>query len=247
MDRPGRPFLVRLFGGLKMAEARPSSGWLLEQVRDRVLAGHVAPGLPIRQDILASHLGVSKIPVREALAKLEQDGLVRSHANRGFFVRLLSSYEAEEIYALRLKLEPELVALAARRATPQEKAAALDALDLLEQAIEECGSAVGRLNRAFHLALIRPARQELTAGIIEKLHVLSERYVRMHLEPHGHGTRANEEHRHLLRRWTAGDGSAAASLMEEHIGQTLRDLRHQFAEAESQAAACPRGGFEEGE
>lgn len=223
-----------------MAAARPLSGWLLEQVRERVLAGDVAPGLPIRQDILASDLGVSKIPLREALAKLEQDGLVRSHANRGFFVRLLSSDEAEEIYAIRLKLEPELVALAAQRATSQEKAAAAEALALLENAIESRGGSVGRLNRAFHIALIRPARQELTAGIVEKLHVLSERYVHKHLEPHGRDSRANDEHRDLLRSWTAGDGSAAASLMEEHIGQTLRDLRHQLAEAG--AAASPTGG-----
>lgn len=216
--------------------ARPLSEWLVEQVRDRLLAGAIAPGLPIRQDSLASDLGVSKIPLREALAKLEQDGLVRSHANRGFFVRLLSREEAEEVYALRLKLEPDLIALAAERATPEEQGLAADALALLEREIESRGAATGRLNRAFHLALIRPARQELTAGVLERLHVLSERYVRKHLEPHGRDSRANEEHRNLLDRWLDRDGTAAAALMEAHIGQTLLDLRHQLMEIETQAA-----------
>lgn len=219
-----------------MSGARLLSDRLVEQVRDRVLAGAVAPGLPIRQDVLASELGVSKIPLREALAKLEQDGLVRSHANRGFFVRQLSGEEAEEVYALRLKLEPELVALAAERASPPDQALAAETLGLLERAIDSRGGAVGALNRAFHLALIRPARQELTAGILERLHVLSERYVRKHLEPHGRDARANDEHRKLLDRWLARDGAAAAALIEAHIAQTLCDLRRQLGELGNETA-----------
>ncbi len=219
-----------------MTKARTLSGRLVEQVRDHVLAGEVAPGLPIRQDVLASKLGVSKIPLREALAKLEQDGLVRSHVNRGFFVRPLTREEAEEVFALRLKLEPEVVGHAAERADPEERAAAVDALAILDRAIATHGDAAGPLNRAFHLALMRPARQELTAGILERLHVLSERYVRKHLEPQGRDARANDEHRHLLECWLARDGTAAAELTEAHIAQTLSDLRHQLAEARQQEA-----------
>ena len=56
---------------------------LVELVRDRILSGEVPPDLPIRQDALATELGVSKIPLREALTRLEQEGLLRSQANRG--------------------------------------------------------------------------------------------------------------------------------------------------------------------
>ena len=86
-------------------DIRTLSDRLVDVVRDFILSGAIAPDVPIRQDALAAELRVSKIPLREALARLEQDGLVVSHPNRGFFVRPMSPEEAEEIYALRIKLE----------------------------------------------------------------------------------------------------------------------------------------------
>ena len=83
---------------------------LMEVVRDMILSGAIAPDVPIRQDALAADLNVSKIPLREALVRLEQDGLVVSHANRGFFARGMSAAEVEEIFELRLKLEPDAAA-----------------------------------------------------------------------------------------------------------------------------------------
>ena len=114
-------------------EVRTLSDRLMEVVRDMILSGAIAPEVPIRQDALAADLNVSKIPLREALVRLEQDGLVVSHANRGFFVRGMSAAEAEEIYELRLKLEPEaaaqacLIADESQRATAQRVLAELDA------------------------------------------------------------------------------------------------------------------------
>lgn len=206
---------------------RNLSDQLVELVRDRILSGEVPADLPIRQDALAAELGVSKIPLREALTRLEQEGLLRSQANRGFFVRSLNTEEAEEVYALRLKLEPEAVALAASRADEAERRGAGEALDMLERVTDVRG--VGAFNRAFHLALIRPCGQPITSNILERLQVLSERYVRKHLEPLGRDQRAQEEHRELLETWLARDSEGVAALMRSHIGQTLEDLRRQLA------------------
>src|SRR3546814_14406053 len=73
------------------------SDQLVNLVRDRILSGRVPANSPIRQDALAKELGISKIPLREALARLELEGLVQSHVNRGFFVRGLNTDEAEEV------------------------------------------------------------------------------------------------------------------------------------------------------
>ncbi len=67
---------------------------LADLLRERILAGQAEPGRPVRQDALAAELGVSKIPLREAMARLEQEGLLRSETNRGYFVRPLSAAEA---------------------------------------------------------------------------------------------------------------------------------------------------------
>ncbi len=208
---------------------RNLSDQLVELVRDRILSGEVIADLPIRQDALAAELGVSKIPLREALTRLEQEGLIRSQANRGFFVRPLSTQEAEEVYALRLKLEPEAVAMAAERAKEEEQVAARQSLEALDRVTDARGESVGAFNRAFHLALVRPASQPITFSIIERLHILSERYVRKHLEPSGRDERAIDEHRSMLESWLARDGKTAAALTRTHIEQTLEDLRRQLS------------------
>lgn len=201
---------------------------LVDVVRDRILNGTVTDDQAIRQDLLAAELGVSKIPLREALTRLEQEGLVRSEVNRGYFVRPLGAEEAEEVYALRLKLEPEAVALAAKRATDDERQHAIMTHDALDAVTDARGEGVGAFNRAFHLALIRPSGQAITTHFLERLQVLSERYVRKHLEPLGRDQRANDEHRAILQLWLDRDGKGVAKAIHAHIRQTIIDLRRQL-------------------
>lgn len=211
---------------------RNLSEQIFDLVRDRIVSGSVPANVAIRQDALANELGVSKIPLREALARLEQEGLLVSQPNRGFFVRPLTGEEAEEVYALRLKIEPEAVAVAAGRAAEADREYARLALDALDRAIDKSTDDVGRLNRAFHLALVKPARQPLTFQVVERLHIMAERYVRKHLEPMGRDTRANEEHEMILAAWMTGNSDEVGKLTREHISATLADLRKQFKQDE---------------
>src|SRR5262245_22404949 len=116
-----------------------------EEVRGRILSGEMEPGFQLRQDAIAAEFGCSKIPLREALARLEQDGLLFSYPNRGYVVRPLSAAEAEEIFGLRLKLEPGAMAQAAIAAQADDRAAVLASLARLE-----AGAARG--DAAYHLA-----------------------------------------------------------------------------------------------
>ncbi len=198
-------------------------------IRERIISGDLPEEQPIRQDALANELGVSKIPLREALARLEQEGLLTSQANRGFFVRSLGAGEAEEIYELRLSIEPNAAARASRMATPVDQAAAREALHALDVAAHEALHDVALQNRAFHLALVRPLGAALTFQLIERLQVLAERYVIQHLKPAGREDRAHEEHHALLDAWLSRDEARVAALLSEHIGATLIDLRAQLA------------------
>ena len=204
---------------------RSLSDQLVELVRDRILSGEVSPDQPIRQDALAAELGVSKIPLREALTRLEQEGLIRSQANRGFFVRPMDTDEAEEVYALRLNLEPALTAQAALIAGDDQRRRAEDLMGALIAETVARGGRVGALNRAFHVALFAPAGKPVTATILERLHVLSERYVRKTLESDERNARANIEHRQMLDAWLARDREAVVTLVHAHIDDTLTDLR----------------------
>lgn len=212
---------------------RNLSDQLVELVRDLILTGKVAPNLAIRQDALAAELGVSKIPLREALGRLEQEGLLRSQANRGYFVRALSADEAEEVYVLRLQLEPETAASAAVLASDEQQAEARKAFAAIrdiDHVTDRYG--VGASHRAFHLALLRPAGRPITVTILERLHVLSERYVRKHLEPVGRDERANDEHTRMIQAWLDRDAEQVRNLMRVHLEQTRDDLRKQLSPEE---------------
>ena len=112
----------------------------------------------MRQDALAAELGVSKIPLREALARLEQEGLLRSETNRGYFVRA-----AERGRGRARSMRCASSSSPKRRRSPrpaqasEDRQAAADALEALDRATRDHGATVGALNRAFHLALVRPA------------------------------------------------------------------------------------------
>ncbi|WBO23250.1 GntR family transcriptional regulator [Sphingomonas abietis] len=207
---------------------RTLSEQIFSIVREQIVSGKLPVDQAIRQDALANELGVSKIPLREALARLEQEGLLISQANRGFFVRAMSAGEAEEIYALRLSIEPDAVVAAALAATDEDRQAARDALAALNDAANGHLEEVAARNRDFHMALVRPGPRLLTTQLVERLQVLAERYVHKHLEPAGREDRAHLEHAELLDAWAARDTDQLKTLAATHIGRTLADLRRQL-------------------
>jgi DNA-binding GntR family transcriptional regulator len=209
-------------------EVRNIADQIVDLLRERILSGNVRADAPIRQDALASEFGVSKIPLREALARLEQDGLLISQPHRGYFVRPMTLAEVEDIYALRLKIEPDAVATAAKLATQQDRELATKALTTFKREAASRNVSGGTHNRAFHLTLVRPCRQNVTIDILERLHVLSDRYVCKHLEPLGRNARADSEHDGLLETWLVNDTKRLTVLAYMHIANTLEDLRQQL-------------------
>jgi DNA-binding GntR family transcriptional regulator len=198
---------------------------LIVRLRDRILAGTYAPGSALRQDVLASEFGASKIPVREALVQLQSEGLVDIFPNRGFQVRPLSAAELDEVFSLRLRIEPSAAVLGAKLAAAADHAAARGALGRLNDALaaEEFSSS-GEFNRAFHLKLIVPRLQPVSAEILSRLHALAQRYVQAHLRPEGRVKRASREHAALLRAWILGDSKQVRTLLHAHIASTRDDL-----------------------
>lgn len=201
---------------------------LFDIVRERIVTGALPTDTPIRQDALAAELGVSKIPVREALARLEQEGLLASHANRGYVVPPMSAQQVEEIYDLRLAVEPAAAARAATAATDAERQMARDAFAALDEAASHDLAAVAMRNRQFHIALVRPGGRALTTQLVERLAILAERYTVAHLQPAGRESRAHLEHAGLLAAWLAGNSPEVERLLAAHIRGTGDDLKRQL-------------------
>lgn len=205
--------------------ARTMTGQITSRIRAKILTGVYAPGTPLLQDSIAAEFGVSKIPVREALVQLKSEGLVDIFAHRGFQVRPVSAAEVQEVFNLRFGIEPEAVAKGTKMAGDQDReyaAAALAALNASLAAGELENS--GDLNSAFHLSLIVPRRQPVTAEVLQRLHTIAQRYVQMHLKPKGRIKRANQEHAVLLHAWLGGNARRARDCARAHIEETRDEL-----------------------
>ena len=210
---------------------------LVDVVRDFILSGAIASDVPIRQDALAAELRVSKIPLREALARLEQDGLVVSHPNRGFFVRPMSRGGGRgEFMRCASSWSPTPQRMPA--CAPTMRIASARARRWREFDVDAAAQkpTVGALNRAFHLALVRPGGQRVTTNIVARLHVLADRYVRKHLEPKGRFLNAEAEHHEMLDAWIKRRDARVRKLITQHLEHTLADLRSALRPAAAQGS-----------
>ena len=189
-----------------------------DAIRERILRGLYTEGKPLRQDAIGVELGVSRIPVREALRQLEAEGLVTFNPHRGAVVSTLSLKQISELFELRAQIEGDLILRAVPHMTAEDHARADEILDAYEVALHRGQVPVwGALNWQFHSTLYAPADRAFTMSIVSKLHQHSDRYLRMQLAlTHGE-TRARHEHRAIAAAARKGDAGKASRLLRDHI------------------------------
>jgi DNA-binding GntR family transcriptional regulator len=197
----------------------------VEHLREHILRGDYPEGSPLRQDALAAELGVSRIPVREALRQLEVEGLVTFSPHAGAVVSTLSLDEIVELFQLRSMLESELMRKAVPNLTNEVLDRAYTILEAYDAAFETGDVAEwGALNWEFHSTLLAAANQPLTLGILSMLHNQSDRYTRLQLAlTHGEW-RASDEHKTIANAAASGDAELAANLMREHVESACASL-----------------------
>ncbi len=233
---------------------RTLSSAIVEQLRQAILAGRHAAGTQLRQDALAAEFGVSRIPVREALFQLEAEGLVRIEPHKGAIVAGFAADEIDDVFDLRVMLEPRLL----RRSVPRLTAADYEEVVGLDAAFAEAiarhdVARWGELNARLHLSLYRQAALPRTLGIVGQLLQASDRYTRVQLNREPALARAQREHRKLITLCRDGRVDEASAYLVAHIESVRRDLHrllrprsHERAErtatavrAEAGAAASP--------
>lgn len=210
-----RPAVARV----KVADA------VTDEIRQMILSGEIADGSPLRQDALAEQMGTSRIPVREALSRLESEGLVASFPHRGYVVTGLSRGDIEELFDLRGMLEPELIRHAIPKMTEDDLGAASDILEEYDAALLTGDvDSWGDLNRRFHMALYAPSGRTKTLDIVRGLLVNADRYTRVVLTI-GYGIhKAQEDHGGLLDLCRRRLVNQAVALTRDHIERTGVEL-----------------------
>jgi DNA-binding GntR family transcriptional regulator len=209
----------------------------LEALRSHILRGHYPDGEALRQDALAQQLGVSRIPIREALRQLEAEGLVTFVPHRGAVVASLSLEEIDEVFELRASVEPGLLRLAIPHLRSEHFDQATEVLQQYERALRSGEVAVwGELNWKFHSTLYAPAQRPVTLGLMQRLHDHADRYVRVQLAVTHWQSRAIREHRAIATAAKRKDTRRATALLRDHIlsaGRSLVEFLREQREAES--------------
>lgn len=199
-----------------------------EVIREGILTGVFQPGERLRQDALATQIGVSRIPVRSALMKLESQGLITFEPYRGAIVNTLSPAGAREIYEVRAVLEAYALRNAMTAMTPER----LARLEELAAELNEVESGEEFLQRRaeFYHELYDTKRQPRLVDIIDRLREEVGRYSIEHnlnyVRPPG-----QRDHGQLLAFLRADDPDGAVRWLEDHLGQVCERLLTRLAHA----------------
>jgi DNA-binding GntR family transcriptional regulator len=199
------------------------------EIRRAVLTGALPPGEQFSIRELARQLGVSHIPVREALRRLEGQGLVILTQARSAAVAPLSEADLTAIYRLRLRIEPDLAGRSAALATP---AWVRDLGDALEESRHENPDRAWEGHYRFHELLVTPAASSWDIRVLHTLWSAAERYTLVVFDPivvdDDERARRYARHRRLFDRAEAGDQAGLEAELTEHLQTNEHEIVHRL-------------------
>lgn len=199
-----------------------TADYVVKALRQAILDGTLSSNQSLRQDRIAEELGVSKVPVREALIQLKAEGLVVFTPNRGAVVSEISATEAFEIYAMRLALELTALNHAIPKLGRADLIRAEGVLQILEQ--EEIRSRWEMLNWEFHQTLYLPAGMPRMLETIRTLHDNVGRYLLIYLADPDYRQASNEGHWRILEACRNKDAEKALKQLRLHLEAASREL-----------------------
>jgi len=181
-------------GNLVELPSATLKNFLFNALRDAILSGKFKPGQRLNESQLAREYEVSRIPVREALFQLQEQGLVMNHPRRGMFVNTLTEEEVQKINGLRIILESEALKLCRVRLTPAVEAHFSDLVEKMEQWQQNSQIEAAQLDLEFHRSLWFHSGNEYIGRVLDSLVVVlfahravlntSHELMRWHLKHH---------------------------------------------------------------
>jgi DNA-binding GntR family transcriptional regulator len=223
----------------KVIHRRSTVDLVADELRKRIISGELAEGGQLLQEHLAAELGVSRIPIREALRQLEVEGLVTLSSHHGGVVSELSLADIQELFETRVCLETWLLSLAIPAMTSQDlQAAEAIARRMLTGEVAHWGE----LNWKFHEALYAPARRPQTMLLIRRIHHNIDRYLRLQITLTSGWQKAQREHLRIVALCKARAISKAKAALAAHIKDAANELVQKISALRSEARiATPSG------
>jgi DNA-binding GntR family transcriptional regulator len=209
----------------------------LHGLRELITSGQIMPGEQIRQDEVAAHFTVSRVPLREALRTLEAEGSVVYERNRGYFVTKLQRRELDQLYRMRELLERELLESVAWP-TPEALHAIAHHNESMIDAAHR-GDVIGIVqgNRAFHFAIFGLSPLDIIYREVVTLWSRSEPYRAVYLYNPTSRAKVLGEHQHILCALEARDRDALIQTSDQHRANMRDHLAHTLIDHAAMAPA----------
>lgn len=220
---------------IKLDGYKPLRDVVFETLRDAIITQVLKPGERLMEIQLADEMGVSRTPVREAIRKLELEGLVVMVPRKGAYVAGVSMKDIHEVYEVRSALEMLAVTLAAERITEEE----LDALErqVLRESEEEDKeessdlSNIVYIDSSFHDIIYQAAHNQRLVQFVNILQEQLQRFRAASLSRPGRSKTALEEHKKIVEALSERNGELAAQFAREHIENAENAMISQMEES----------------
>lgn len=199
-----------------MMESRPIREIAYEVLKHAIITGEIPAGERIVETDYADRLHISRTPLREALRKLERDGLVEYVLRRGVVVRAFTIQDVEEIYTIRNSLELLTLPAIIRNATQEDIASLKQRLHEMDEVGDDI-EALSPMARAFHKELTRISKQNRILRVIEGQDEFITRFSAMAIRQENRRSQAHQEHYQLVEYVEKRDLENFEKLMQKHI------------------------------
>ncbi|GCA67399.1 GntR family transcriptional regulator [Mediterraneibacter butyricigenes] len=216
---------------VKMDEFLPLRDVVFNTLRQAILRGELKPGERLMEIQLANKLGVSRTPIREAIRKLELEGLVLMIPRKGAEVAEITEKNMLDVLEVRRALEELAVKLACERITEEEIQELKDAADAFQKILSEKDiTKIAEADEAFHDVIFKSTGNDRLIQLLNSLREQMYRYRLEYLKREEYHPQLLEEHQQIIDRITRKDQSEAAELIDRHIGNQvdvmLEMIRH---------------------
>ncbi len=210
---------------IKLDNYKPLRELVFESLREAIISGQLRPGERMMEIQLAEEMGVSRTPVREAIRKLELEGLVEMIPRKGAYVAGLSLRDIADVFEIRRALEGLAAELAADRITDEELENLERYLVIISEQIEAGNlEEVVQTDTDFHTLLYQASRNNRLSQIINNLREQIQRFRTTSLSYPGRMKAALEEHRKIVEAISSRDGELARRIAQEHIENAENSL-----------------------
>ncbi len=203
---------------LDLQNHRPLREIVYEELKRQILVGEIAPGTRMMEVDLADDMGVSRTPVREAIRKLEKEGLVTIEPRRGAYASDISIKDMVDVLEVRQNLEGMAAALAARKVTEEEKRDFIKASQAYNDAVSSGNTEeIIKCDEYFHQLIVNYSNNKTLMQLLSQVQELALRFRYIYYDDFSRYERMPMEHEEIEEAILSGDTKKARVVAEKHV------------------------------